>query len=43
MFEWFIKSCLKFTICSAVLLFFYHLFISQKLEEETNSNIKENE
>jgi hypothetical protein len=43
MFEWFIKSCIKFSVCSAILLFIYHIFVSQKLEEESVSNIKENE
>ena len=41
--EWFFKSCLKFSICSIVLFFFYHLFISQKLEEEIDTKSKENE
>ena len=37
------KSCLKISICTAVLFFIYHLFISQKLNEEpTNFNSKDN-
>ncbi len=43
MFEKFIKSCVKFSICSAVLFFVYHLFITQKLEEEVPTNVKEQE
>lgn len=43
MFDKFFKSCVKFSICSAVLFFFYHLFISQKLDEETSTNTKEQE
>ena len=43
MFEKFIKSCVKFSICSAILFFVYHLFITQKLEEEVPTNVKEQE
>jgi len=43
MFDWFIKSWVKVSICTAVLFFFYHLFINQKLDEEVISNPKENE
>ena len=43
MFEKFIKSCVKFSICSAALFFVYHLFITQKLEEEVPTNVKEQE
>ena len=43
MFDKFFKSCVKLSICSAVLFFFYHLFISQKLEEEVSTNSKEQE
>lgn len=31
------KSCIKISICTAVLFFIYHLFISQKLDEEFDS------
>ena len=41
--EWFFKSCLKFSICSIVLFFFYHLFITQKLDEDLPVNSKEQE
>ena len=41
MFEKLVKSWVKFSICSAVLFFFYHLFINQKLEEEVSTNSKE--
>ena len=41
--EWFFKSCLKFSICSIVLFFFYHLFITQKLDEDVPVNSKEQE
>ncbi len=41
--EWFFKSCIKFSICSVVLFFFYHLFISQKLDEEVSTHSKEQE
>ena len=43
MFDWFFKSWLKFSICSIVLFFFYHLFITQKLDEEDSTNAKEQE
>ena len=43
MFEKFIKSCVKFSICSVALFFVYHLFITQKLEEEVPTNVKEQE
>jgi hypothetical protein len=41
--EWFFKSCIKFSICSVVLFFFYHLFITQKLDEEVSTHSKEQE
>ena len=41
--DWLFKSWVKATICSAVLFFFYHLFISQKLEEEISTKSKEQE
>jgi len=41
--EWFFKSCVKFSICSAILFFFYHLFITQKLDEEVSTHSKEQE
>ncbi len=41
--DWLFKSWIKATICSAVLFFLYHLFISQKLEEEIETKTKENE
>ena len=41
MFDRLIKSWLKFSICSIVLFFVYHLFITQKLEEEAPTNDKE--
>jgi hypothetical protein len=41
--DWLFKSWVKATICSAVLFFFYHLFISQKLEEEVSTKSKEQE
>ena len=41
--DWFFKSWIKATICSAILFFFYHLFISQKLDEEVSTKNKEQE
>ena len=35
--DWLFKSWIKISALTAVLFFFYHLFISQKLEEENNS------
>ncbi len=36
--DWLFKSWLKISALTAVLFFFYHLFISQKLEEEPFSS-----
>ena len=33
--DWLLKSCVKASAVAAILFFFYHLFISQKLEEES--------
>ena len=43
MFDWFIKSWFKFSICSVVLFFVYHLFITQKLDEDVSTNSKDQE
>ena len=32
--DWLFKSWIKVSVVSVILFFFYHLFISQKLEEE---------
>ena len=32
--DWLFKSWLKISALTVILFFFYHLFISQKLEEE---------
>lgn len=32
--DWLFKSWLKISVLTIILFFFYHLFISQKLEEE---------
>ena len=39
---WLFKSWLNISALTAVLFFFYHLFISQKLEEESFSSDKDN-
>lgn len=36
--DWLFKSWLKISALTVVLFFFYHLFISQKLEEENFSS-----
>jgi hypothetical protein len=36
--DWLFKSWLKISALTAILFFFYHLFISQKLEEEFHSS-----
>ena len=36
--DWLFKSWLKISALTAILFFFYHLFISQKLEEESFSS-----
>ena len=41
--DWLFKSWLKISALTAVLFFFYHLFISQKLEEEVSTKSKEQE
>ncbi|WP_294960363.1 hypothetical protein [uncultured Fibrobacter sp.] len=40
--DWLFKSWLKISALTAILFFFYHLFISQKLEEEYHSFDKDN-
>ena len=40
--DWLFKSWLKISALTAVLFFFYHLFISLKLEEESFSSDKDN-
>lgn len=39
--DWLFKSWLKISALTAILFFFYHLFISQKLEEETFTSNKD--
>ena len=36
--DWLFKLWLKISALTAILFFFYHLFISQKLEEENFSS-----
>ncbi|SHH69075.1 MULTISPECIES: hypothetical protein [unclassified Fibrobacter] len=39
--DWLFKSWLKISALTAILFFFYHLFISQKLEEESFTSNKD--
>jgi hypothetical protein len=39
--DWLFKSWLKISALTAILFFFYHLFISQKLEEEFHSSVND--
>lgn len=41
--DWLFKSWLKISALTAILFFFYHLFISQKLEEEIYSEQSDNQ
>ena len=41
--DWLFKSWLKISALTAVLFFFYHLFITQKLDEDVSTNSKEQE
>ena len=36
--DWLFKSWVKISVLTVILFFFYHLFISQKLEEENFSS-----
>ena len=36
--DWLFKSWVKVSVITAILFFFYHLFISQKLEEEYHTS-----
>jgi hypothetical protein len=40
--DWLFKSWLKISALTVILFFFYHLFISQKLEEEHFSSDNDN-
>ena len=40
--DWLFKSWFKVSDITAILFFFYHLFISQKLEEEIYSPDRDN-
>ena len=39
--DWLFKSWLKISALTAILFFFYHLFISQKLEKESFTSNKD--
>jgi hypothetical protein len=39
--DWLFKSWIKISALTAILFFFYHLFISQKLEEESFTSNKD--
>lgn len=36
--DWLFKSWVKVSVITVILFFFYHLFISLKLDQETSNN-----
>ncbi|WP_290953622.1 hypothetical protein [Fibrobacter sp.] len=40
--DWLFKSWIRISVLTVILFFFYHLFISQKLEEECYISNRDN-